>query len=103
MLDNNEIWPPPPVQQVCPQTSSETDLPKPSTGLNVLCFVIALVGSWFSWGVLTLPILLIAVLVTLWAKSPTAKSAAKSAAWGAGIVLLLLAIVTIINCVSIPW
>ncbi len=103
--DSRETWPPPP-RRIDPQPipPSEPEQYNPVWIIeDTLCFVIALLGSVFSWGLLAFPILLLAPSAAILTKPRRAKCAAKCAAWGAGVIALLIVVRIAQNYLTFGW
>ena len=89
--ERGNIWPPPPQRMAHQLIPSRENVPYNLVWIieDTFCFVIAVLGSVFSWGLLAFPILLLAVLAAILTKPRRAKSAAKSARGGQASLLFL--------------
>lgn len=82
------VWPPPP-RRLPPEPSNIQKYQPFWLIEDSVCFVLSLFVSLFSWGLLSLPLLLITTATAFLVKSIRAKRALIYSAWGAGLVVLL--------------
>ena len=91
-IPSSYVWPPPPrLKPPTPMTAGETRKYRWFWLIeNSICFLATFFVGVISWGYLSIPLLLIALLTVRSVKSYRAKCAALGAAWGAGVVAFLL-------------